>query len=194
MRRRVRQSLIALAVLAMLLTAAVAPASAAPPQREEIDVFTITLDVEHGLVVFWNITRDNFCAWESSGFEGPPPVESLMRAQFVETGKGAVVVLARGTSVLELWTLDEGADLSGPCQDTDEQAGPWAVGSARSILNDNDLDVSGSRTNSFGQRIVGTVSETANGSVWRFSWTVRLSIDRDGEFRLVAENFTLAGR
>jgi hypothetical protein len=193
MSRRTRQPLLILALLSMLMTLAVAPASAAPPAREEVDFFAIALDPEHELVMFWNITRDDFCAWEASDFEGPAPVQRLIPANFVETRQGAVVLLGNGVSTIELWALDEGADLSGPCQDTDAQDGPWAVGTARWTLNDNDLDVSGTRTNAFGERVRGSVVDGA-GNTWRFSGHVRLVIDRDGEFRIVSEQFTLSGQ
>ena len=191
--RRTRQALVVLALLSTLLTLAVTPASAAPPVREEADFFVITLDLEHELVVFWNISRDDFCEWEASEFEGPAPVQQLIPAQFVETGQGALVGVGGGVSTLELWALDEGADLSGPCQDTDAQAGPWAVGTANWTINDNDIEVSGTRTNSFGERGRGTVVDAA-GNTWHYSWHIRLVADRAGEFRVVSEQFTLSGR
>ena len=193
MSRRTRQPLLVLALLSMLLTLAVAPASAAPPVHEEIDFFSITLDQEHELVIFWNISRDDYCAWEASDFEGPAPVQQLIPARFVETGKGALVGLGGGESTLELWALDEGADLSGPCQDTDAQSGPWAVGTALWMLTDNDLDLSGTRTNAFGEVGHGSVVDGA-GNTWHYSWHVRLVIDRNGEFRIVSEQFTLSGQ
>ena len=193
MSRRTRQTFLVLALLSTLMTLAVAPVAAAPPMREEVDFFNITLDPEHELVVFWNISRDDYCAWEASGFEGPAPVQQLMPASFVETGKGAVVLHANGVSTLELWALDEGADLSGPCQDTDAQEGPWAVGTAHWTVNDNDVDVSGTRTNAFGDRVSGSVVDGA-GNTWHFSWLARLIIERDGEFRFVTEQFTLSGQ
>jgi hypothetical protein len=191
--RRTRQPLLVLALLSMLLTLAVAPTSAAPPAREEADFFTITLDLEHEQVIFWNISRDDYCAWEASDFEGPAPVQRLIPVSTVETGKGAVVLMGNGVSTLELWRLDEGADLSGPCQDTDAQEGPWAVGTARWTINDNDVEVSGTRTNAFGERGRGSVVDAA-GNTWHVSWHVRLIIDRDGEFRVVSEQFTLSGQ
>ena len=97
----------------------------------------------------------------------------------------------KGSAPLELWRLDEDADLTGPCQDTDAQSGPWAVGAARTVRNDNDLDVSGTRSNAFGERLVGTATD-ADGAVWHVSGHVRLLITRDGEFRFLNENVTLS--
>lgn len=194
MSRRTRQPLLVLALLSMLMMLAMAPASAAPPAREEVDFFTIAHDPEHELFLFWNISRDDFCAWEARNFEGPAPVQRLIPASFVETGKGAVVLRGDGVSTLELWALDEGAPTSpAPCQDTDAQEGPWAVGTARWTVNDNDLAVSGTRTNAFGERVRGKVVDAA-GNIWHFSGHVRLVIDRDGEFRVVSEQFNLSGQ
>jgi hypothetical protein len=52
------------------------------------------------------------------------------------------------------------------------------------------VEVSGSRVNSFGERGQGTVEDT-DGSKWRYSWNVRLQIDRDFEFRVVTEQTNL---
>jgi hypothetical protein len=192
MRRRRRRALSVIGVLTLLTTLVVAPTSAAPPERVEVeDFFQILLDLEHGQIAFWNITREDFCAWEAGGFAGPPPVLEDVSAQFVETGKGAVVAHFSGTAPLELWRLDEDADLSGACQDTDAQSAPWAEGTANLTANDNDLAVSGTRTNSFGGRIRGTVTD-ADGTAWHYLVLQRFLITRDGEFRVVAENFTLA--
>lgn len=187
--RRVRRWTMLLATSALVLTMAV-PATAKPPQTEDIDLFSIFLDVENGLVGFWNITRDGFCDWESGGFQGPAPVEALVTIQVVETGKGALVASFHETRSLELWQLDEDADLTGPCQDTDGQIGPHLTGTATNKGNDNDLDVSGTRMNTFGERGQGTV-EGNDGSKWHYSWVAHFQIDRDFEFRVVAEQTNL---
>lgn len=97
-----------------------------------------------------------------------------------------------GTSSLELWMLDEDADLSGPCQDTDDQAGPWATGTGDVKGRDNDVDVSLTRTNSFGERLTGTVVDI-DGNTWQFSGHILLHVDRNDEFFVINEQFTLAG-
>ncbi len=180
-------------LVALLLVLAVsAPASAGPPERTEDPWVNVFWDVEHELVVFWNITRDDFCAWEAGGFTGAPPVDRLVPAQYIETANGAVVSKTRATSTLELWALDADADFSGLCADTDDSSAPWAVGSAQVTANDNDLFVSGSRTNSFGDRGHGSVWDAA-GAAWRYSWTFRALIDRDFDFREVLLHSTLTG-
>lgn len=178
-------------VFALVLAMAV-PATADPPERHEVDIFSVFLDLENELVGFWNITRDDLCAWVAGGFQGPPPVGELIAAQEVATGqeKEARVGSFHATRSLELWQLDENADLSGPCEDTDEQTGALLTGTATVTGNDNDLDVSGTRVNSFGERGQGTVEDN-DGSKWRYSWTVRLQIDREFEFRVVTEQTNL---
>lgn len=139
------------AALALLMMGLVAPTSAAPPQQSEEPIFLLFPDPENGLAVFVNITRENFCAWEAGGFVGPPPVGELVSAQFKETGQGAVVSSFQADVSIELWRFDSDVPpLVGACEDTDGQVGPWATGDARIEANDNDVDVSLTRTNSFG--------------------------------------------
>lgn len=169
-----------------------APAVAQAPDRVEEPIFLLTLDVKHDKAVFWNITRDHFCEWVEGGFEGPPPVQSLVDAQIKETGQGALVARFDATSDLELWDLDDPANPQDPCSDTDGQPGPWAQGVAKVSVNDNDLDVSGTRRNSFGDTGTGKVTD-ATGGAWHYSWTFRAhcSVDCEFDFSVKAENFTL---
>lgn len=187
-----RKRALVIAALAVLMTGPAAPASAAPPQQVEDPFIFLFADEENGLALFVNITRESFCEWEAGGFVGPPPVEELISAQFNETGKGAIVLSIQQADVsIELWRLDQDVPpFVGACEDTDEQVEPWATGTARIEANDNDLDVSLTRTNSFGNRGQATVYD-ANGDAWHYSWSLRALITRDGEFRVAAENFNL---
>lgn len=187
---RTRKVAVLVSMLAMLMTASALPAHADPPESSEENIFFIFPDEENGLAVFWNTTRDAFCAWEEGGFVGPEPVIEPVTVSTLETGKGAIVGSFRATRPIELWMLDEDADLSGPCTDTDNQTGPWATGDATVTSNDNDVFVSGTRTNSFGDRGRGTVVDSA-GEQWFYSWTFRAQIDRDDAFTVKAENFNL---
>jgi hypothetical protein len=186
------------AALAMLLTLSAAPASA-QPHEEEVALFSIFPDTAHDVVVFWNITRDDYCAWEASDFEGEPPVTTLVVAQVLDTPTGAVMARHQTTSSLELWTLDEGADLSGPCQDTDDSSEPRATGSATVSSTDNDLfhddsvEMGLHRTNSFGERGQGTVVD-ASGQAWHYSWTFQAQLDQDNEFREVVPHHSVLVR
>lgn len=180
------------ALVALLASAVASPAAAAPPSRIEVDVFIVALDLEHELVVFWNISRDDLCEWEAGGFVGPAPVTTLIPAREHVVSGDVLMATYGGTSALELWMLDADADFSGPCQDTDDQAGPWATGWAHLRGRDNDVEVSLSRTNAFGEQMAGTVVDV-DGNTWHFSAGIQLGIDRNGEFHVRAERFTLAG-
>jgi hypothetical protein len=189
-----------IAALTLLLTVAAVPVSAAPPETGQEPVFLIFPDLNYNLVVFWNITRDDFCAWVESGFEGEPPVTKLIPVRYNETPKGPVIFTWSATSHLELWTLDTDADLSGPCKDTDDSSEPWAVGTARATSTDNDLCHSCSleaglnRTDSFGLGLEGTVLD-ASGDAWHYSSVFRGVIDRNDNFRgVVADRSLLTQR
>ena len=169
-----------------------AQTSAAPPEQVELDDFApLFADVEDGLGLFVNISRDDYCEWVDGGFVGPPPVDQTISVQLKETGKGAVVASFEGDLSIELWRFDPDVPpLVDPCVDTDAQSGPWATGTAHVQANDNDFDGSHTRTNSFGVRGQGTV-EDASGGTWHFSWTDRLQVTKDDEFRERVANFNL---
>jgi hypothetical protein len=68
---------------------------------------------------------------------------------------------------------------------------PLAQGSGRLVLNDNDAAVSGTRTNSFGARLVGPVTLT-DGDTAHLVAEIRILIERDGTFRVVSESVQLS--
>jgi hypothetical protein len=175
------------AMVALLALAAVAtPAVAAPAERFDSIESQLYPDWDNGFMVFVNYTREAFCAWEASGYEGDPPVNRLVRLLVVETGKGAIVGTWGGAVELELWRFDdELTDEETPCTATDEQTEPWAVGSGHFRGNDNDFDISGTRTNTFGGRLQATVID-GEGQRWHYSSMDRLQIDRDGSWTLRA--------
>ena len=182
------RKLTSLAAAGILALGLVAPASAAPPERGEEFLWSIFLDQEHGLVAFWNMTRDDYCEWEASDFDGEPPVDHLIPIMLVFEPTGAIKTSWGDTAPLELWALDEDADFSGPCEDTDDSTSPWAAGSAKNMGTDNDLAHDESvenglfRTNAFGQRGNGSVTD-GDGGTWRYGWTFRAVGDNGGEFR-----------
>jgi hypothetical protein len=183
-------ALLVAALVALMMMLAV-PAGAEAPEQTEEPAFFLFADTDNGLAVFVNITRNNFCAWEAGGFADPPPVDALVPVQAKETGQGAIVASFNTNLSIELWRLDEDVPpLVGPCEDTDGQIEPWATGIANVRGNDNDFDVSLTRTNSFGNTGVAAVVD-ANGDAWHYSWTMQLQIIRDGEFRALAEQFNL---
>lgn len=178
-----------LSAFLLVFTGAV-PALADPPEVLEEPIFGILLDLKYEVVVFWNTTRDDFCDWADGGFEGPPPIDEPVNISFKETGKGAVISPFRAVRHLEIWHLDDDADLSGPCEATDAQPGPLAVGNGRVGSSDNDLFVSGTRMNTFGHRGQGRL-ESADGTRWHYSWAFLAQIDRHDEFRVVVDHSNL---
>jgi len=190
------RKLTSLAAAGILALGLVAPASAAPPERGEEFLWSIFLDQEHGLVAFWNMTRDDYCEWEASDFDGEPPVDHLIPIMLVFEPTGAIKTSWGDTAPLELWALDEDADFSGPCEDTDDSTSPWAAGSAKNMGTDNDLAHDESvenglfRTNAFGQRGNGSVTD-GDGGTWRYGWTFRAVYDNDLEFRAVVPDNTV---
>ena len=186
---RMRRLAVLVSVLAMFMAASAMPAHAEPPRSEE-NVFFIFPDEDNSFAVFWNTTRSEFCAWEEGGFVGPEPAIEPVTVVSIETGKGAIVESFHATRPIELWALDEDADLSGPCVDTDDQTAAWAAGDARVKVNDNDVFVSGTRTNSFGDSGRATVTDHVGGQ-WSYTWTFRAQLDRDENFALRVANYDL---
>jgi hypothetical protein len=190
--RRARQmrKLTSLAAAAILTLGLVAPASAAPPERGEEFIWTILLDQEHDLVAFWNMSREAFCEWEASDFDGDPPVDHLIPFKLVFEPSGAMEYHWGDAAPLELWSVNEDAPLTSICEDIDGSPSLWATGSATSGGTDNDLDHAVSvenglqRTDSYGEHANGSVTD-GDGQTWRYNWTFRAVFDNDLEYREV---------
>lgn len=194
MRTRAQRSPISLlAALALLLGLAAPTVAGGPQEQFEEPIFLLFADTTNGVVTFWNITRDDFCAWEESDFAGDPPVVDLVTAHYRQTPTGPVISRWTATAHLELWTLDEDADFSGPCQDTDDSTEPWAEGTAHVTNVDNDVshdqsvDAGLKRTNAFGDHGRGTVWD-ADGGAWHYGWVFKAQIDNELNFRTVADH------
>jgi hypothetical protein len=191
------KSLIGAATISLLLAA---PAVAAPPDRFE-DHFTISFpDVERGLVILVNTTRDQYCtpdvvawelavaqwiidweAWFEGGQVGPEPPfpddppggfpagNDPLHVQLKETGQGALVLHLKAQDLdAEIWPMVDNPPLIGACTDTDPSDTPL-VGTADVLGNDNDLEASGTRGNSFGDQ--GTIrGRDSDGDPFRYSW------------------------
>jgi hypothetical protein len=171
--------LVALMAVPAAFVAVASPAAADPPdssgvvERLVVPDFTIFLDVDEGFVVFVNITRDDFC----NEVGGP---QEDWNFHLVNSPTGVLLARIQAEDVpIYLHPLNEGVPpFVGPCEDSQEE--PAFVGTADVTLTDNDVFVSGGRTNSFGQLGRGIVFATDNGSAWHYSWTLRALIDRDG--------------
>jgi hypothetical protein len=177
---------VALIAIPAAFVAFASPAVADPPdssgvvERLVIPDITLFADVDEGFVVFVNISRDDFC-------DSGDPQEDW-NFHLVNSPPGALLGLRQAEDVpVYLYPFNEGVPpLVGPCEDTQEE--PAFVGTADVTLTDNDVFVSGGRTDSFGEAGRGIVYSTDDGSAWHYSWAVRLLIDRDGVFRVATEN------
>jgi hypothetical protein len=181
-RGAMRRWLLALSVTCLLVGGSILPAAAAPPERSDEPYSVVIPDEEHRLVVFWNIRRDDLCAWFADGFPGAPPVIEPVPVQFISVGQDALVASGHATRPLELWRMDDDATLEGPCEDTDDQAGPWAIGRGAWHGNDNDLTGAAPRGNAWGDRIRATVTDT-EGMSWRYDVNLRWLATPGGEVR-----------
>lgn len=177
-------------IAAVTLLVAGLPAQAAPPETVEEPISFFFPDPDHGVAVFWNTTRNDVCVWWDGGQVGPPPAQQPVEVKWNELPGGVVVVSFQAERYLEIWRLDDDADLSGPCTDTDGQPGPMATGSARVGSNDNDLMVSGTRTNSFGERAQGRLVDD-EGAIWHYWWTFHAHIDHEGQFEVIVDRTSL---
>jgi hypothetical protein len=181
--------LVALIAIPAAFVAFANPAAAAPPdssgvvERLVIPDITLFADVDEGFAVFVNISRDDFC-------DSGEPQEDW-NFHVVDSPPGALLVHRQAQDVpIYLYPFNEDVPpLVGPCEDTQEE--PAFVGTADVTLTDNDVFVSGGRTDSFGEAGRGIVYATDDGSAWHYSWTNRLLIDRDGVFTVATENSNL---
>jgi len=87
----------------------------------------------------------------------------------------------KGTDV-----LIEVVDFNWTCGDE-----PLAIGTGDFNLVDNDLFVSGTRTNSFGYNAHGQLTDPVTGNPVNYSETWRAQIKKNGEFRALVENIHL---
>ena len=182
--------MLVLLMATMLLAAVAAPANAERPEVFEEPVFVLALDPENGLSVWWNITPENFCDWVAGGEEGPPPVEELVPVSFRTTDDGAMQGQYSADRPLELWTLDDDVPpYIGPCEDIENQTGPWATGYAKATGHDDDFEGMTLPVNTFGDKLDGHVYDS-DGGVWSYSWMVRIWDGGEDNFR-VFEGATL---
>ena len=204
--QRVGRRAIGLLLGAVMAVGLAVPTAAAGPERIK-DAFPILFpDFDRGLAVFINTTRDAQCTPEAIAFEeallelfewfedpvGPEPVlppepdyvpgmDDITIQQKV-TGKGALVSHMKASGLAtEVWPMVDDPPGVGPCTDTSGSATPW-TGTARVQGNDNDVEVSGSRGNSWGDSGRATVSRNGKTAVysWRFHLNDRCYEPEDG--------------
>lgn len=192
---RQRRLLITLLATFTLLVTVMVPANA--DEREKPDwmtsdepVFVLTLDPENGLSIFWNIKADRFCDWQASGFDGPPPVEKLITISEAESEAGALMGSFRGSSNIEVWTLDDDVPpYVGPCEDIENQDEPWATGVADMSGYDDDFNGDTLPINTFGEEGRAMLHDT-DGARWTYDWFFEVQASAGGEVR-VDESYVL---
>ena len=212
-----RSRLISLCAAAMLVLASAVPATAAAPDKFTAPILFLFPDTTFGVVVLINTDRETFCtaeqvayeeaflAWLEGGEVGDPPEppvepEGFNPVAFMEkeTGQGAVVQSFKAAGlVVEIWELDAGAPLVGPCTDTDDAMHLIGTGTAGFIANDNDLFGSGTRGNAFGDRGVANI-EDDEGNRFRYSWLFHVNSEcfapEDGPPACLIEDSSLQAR
>jgi hypothetical protein len=180
-----RLAILALAVGLCLIGAT--PAGADPPADPPGPVSRFTepfavayVDPADGLVALGGPPPELGCF--GLGFE-----DNLADFMIVELPSGPVKILIRDVDMpIFLYaasSIDEicEAVFSGVIPE------PLATGTVRVVLNDNDIDVTLTRTNAFGHTATGTL-QRADGTACHFSAMFRALITKEDEFRLLKED------
>jgi hypothetical protein len=174
-------------VVGLSLVGAAAPAGADPPEDPPGPVIRFT----DSFAVSLEDPADQLVA-----LGGPPPElgcfglgfeDNLGEFQIIELPGGPVKALIRDDDMpMFLYAASSTDEL---CEAVFDGVipEPIATGTVRVVLNDNDVDVSLTRTNSFGFTAKGTL-ERADGTACAFSATFRALITREGEFRVVVSD------
>jgi hypothetical protein len=114
---------------------------------------------------------------------GPEEIASLADFQISGDLTGVFHLLAGSESNIHVYRLSTFESIC-----TSE---PIAQGTGRLIINDNDAAVSGTRANTFGHRLTGTVTLSDGSSAQLTSYS-RFLIGPDGSFRLVSSGVQLS--
>lgn len=164
----------------LLVLGAASPAVSQPQTVEESD-FLVAPFFDHGVVLFANIDRATWCPWALGGFGGDAFPDRPLPVRYHEAGQGALMRHIRADVEVEVWAPGGGSfeveDLCGA------DATLVATGRGLLVWNDNDWDVSLTRTNSYGGGLGATVVDT-DGRTWQVRFSVRFQIDRNDEFHL----------
>lgn len=164
-----------------------APAGADPPEDPPGPVSRFTspfavayVDPADGLVALGGPPPELGCF--GLGFE-----DNLADFQMVELPSGAVKFLVR--DVDQPIFLYEASSIEEICEAVfaGEIPEPLATGMVRVVANDNDVFVSGGRTNAFGDTATGTLLD-GDGDACHFTGQFRAQVTRSGEFRLLIED------
>lgn len=175
---------------ALLSTILLVPmALAAPPAESgvvtrfvEPGFFISYFDEDAGLLALAGPKPEQGCFGE--GFEDHPA-----EIMFVQTGAGPIK--AHFVHVMPVYVYDMTLDEVCAAITAGGSVEALYTGTIRTVGNDNDLETSLTRTNSFGASSHGTVWD-GDGNRCRFSAHVRLQITPDEELRVLTEGITIA--
>lgn len=139
--KRIAAVALAASALTLSLATTASTAAAIPPHAEDIaPLLAVFPDFDNGLVGYMNTTREEFCAWEAGGFDGPAPLlKEASPAWERVTGTGEVGGVARDELHLELWPMDADAAGASSCEDTSDATEPFATGLADVRASDRGL-------------------------------------------------------
>jgi hypothetical protein len=175
---------LAAGALLLSLVGAPAPAVATRPGGEPIaELLAVFPDLRNGMVGYLNVTRADWCAWEASGFDGPAPLIEAFSPTWVHTtGTGQVRGRARDDLHLELWRLDDDAELTSSCEDTSDATEVFATGSADVTAADLSFDTGGHGAYVADMTIRATLDGT-DGHAYHYRLHVISLVDPNGVVR-----------
>jgi hypothetical protein len=178
------------AVLALVMGlsfAGVSSAGAAPPADPPGPVVRFTdsfavafVDPADQLVALGGPRPEQGCL--GLGFE-----DNLAEFQIVERPGGPVTVLIRDDDMPIFLYSASSIDELCEAVEAGDVPEPFASGSVRVVLTDNDAEVSLTRTNAFGYTATGTLLR-ADGTTCHFAATFRALITKDEEFTVITED------
>ncbi|RXZ50021.1 hypothetical protein [Agromyces binzhouensis] len=215
----INRSLTAALGAVLLVGVTASPAAAAGPPEVFEDPFAFTgPDLDNGLVVFINTSREAFCTdeqvarevaivdWFEGGMVDPFPEWALERPagfetwtpNLIDSPKGVIANLDEGDQHIELWWLDEPEDSFGvgACLDTDDRLELFATGSAEIKANASDLFEGGLRSAAIDhfRGKADLIGVDGNDYAYSFSWRLVLPCDEPPGRPCEVTNFSLAQR
>lgn len=188
-----RKSIVLLLVLAVGLALAVAPASADPPERFDIDDFWVINLAEYDGDLYWafsNIEKETLCTWME--WPTPPPGINLASGKAVEASDAVVIQikLAEAPTFVHRAIGDPGDPFFNPCVNSEDD--PALVGALKIQANDNDGPNEGKRAAAFGDKGQGKVYDVVTDDPWHLSYVFRLVAPPDDNGQVFDPNWIKA--
>lgn len=179
----IRRSVLAVVFALVAIMVPISSASADPPAESGI---VERFQAQHGFAIIevpddgvWILANfdslDDFC-------EGPNPAKPVS-VQLVHLPNG-VIVFRNNVGVVPIVVVPMESD--DPFADACDNGEAIAWGSWDVRVNDNDIDVSGTRANVFGEHSNGSAVDS-DGNHYKVHSHIKLQISKDGEFRVLSE-------